>query len=147
MTFEFCMFELVLSIEFQLKLKFYFLDQFYQKKATFQVKESKIEYHHSLLHIRVSLGTKFQLKLKILIFLDQICPKRVFPVENGQSERHRCILFILISLVTKFHFKQTILSFWTRFAQKGYFRSKTKKTNITIEFFKIKSYVFSKKSF
>ena len=37
-------------------------------------------------------------------------------------------------LATKFHLKLTILIFWTKFGQKGYFRSKTEKVNITIEF-------------
>ena len=38
------------------------------------------------------------------------------------------------SLDTKFHFKQKIFNFETKFAQKGYFRSKTEKVNITTEF-------------
>ena len=40
-----------------------------------------------------------------------------------------------ISLGAKFRVKLTILNFWTKLAQKGYyFRSKTEKVNITIEF-------------
>ena len=34
----------------------------------------------------------------------------------------------------KFQLNFTILIFWTKFAQKGYFRSKTEKMSITIEF-------------
>ena len=43
-------------------------------------------------------------------------------------------LGIGISLNTKFQFELTILIFWTKFAQKGYFQSKTAKMNTTIEF-------------
>ena len=67
--------------------------------------------------------------------MDQICSKRVFPVENEKSEHHHCILHIRIALSTKFHFTQTIFNFGTKFAQKGYFLSKTKKVNIIIEFY------------
>ena len=43
-------------------------------------------------------------------------------------------MHIWIRRGTKFHFKQTNLNFRTKFAQKGYFRSKNEKVNITIEF-------------
>ena len=42
-------------------------------------------------------------------------------------------MHIQISLGTKFQLKLTILLFWTKFAQKGCFRSKTKKVNTIIE--------------
>ena len=58
--------------------------------------------------------------------LDQICPKRVFPIKSRKSEHHYGILDIRISLGTKLQLKLNILTFWTKFAQKGYFRSKTK---------------------
>ena len=41
--------------------------------------------------------------------------------------------------ITKFHLKLGILIFGTKFAQKGYFWSKTEKVNTTIEF-----YIFEK---
>ena len=44
------------------------------------------------------------------------------------------ILDIQISLGTKFHLKLKILIFLTKFAQKGYFWSKTEKVNTTIKF-------------
>ena len=56
----------------------------------------------------------------------------VFPVENRKSEHQHCILHIRISLSTKFHWAQTISNFVIKFAQKGYFQSKTKKVNIAI---------------
>ena len=58
----------------------------------------------------------------------------VFPVENRKSELHFWILFTPIILGTKFQLKLIILIFWTKFAQKEYFRSKTEKVNITIQF-------------
>ena len=45
------------------------------------------------------------------------------------------ILNIRISLGSKFQLKLATLIFQTKFAQKGYFRSKTEKVNITIEFY------------
>ena len=94
-------------------------------------KSRKTEHHHWILHIRISLGTNN------LEFWNQICPKQVFRVKNKnhKSEHHYWILHIRISLSTKFHYAQTILNFGTKFAQKQYFRLKTKKVNITIEFY------------
>ena len=43
-------------------------------------------------------------------------------------------MHIRISLATKFQLQLIILTFWIKFAQKGYFRSKTKNLNIIIEF-------------
>ena len=67
-------------------------------------------------------------------FMDKICPKKIFPVKNRKSEHNPWILHIRISIGTTFQFKLTILIFWTKFAQKGYFWSKTNKVNIIIEF-------------
>ena len=58
----------------------------------------------------------------------------VFPVQNEKNEHRHWIPHIQISLNTKFQFKMTILIFWTKFAQKWYFQSKTKKMSIAIEF-------------
>ena len=110
-----------------------------------------------ILDIWINLGPKFQLKLTILIFWTNL-RKRVFSIENRKSELHLWsgnfdfldkifaflvenkkvniiieILHIRISLGIKFHFKQTISNIGTKFAQKGYFQSKTEKVNITIE--------------
>ena len=63
-----------------------------------------------------------------------VTSRRVFPVKNEKSEQHHWILHIRISLGTKFSLKLTILIFWTKFAEKEYFRLKTKKVNIPIEF-------------
>ena len=38
-----------------------------------------------------------------------------------------------LSLGTRIQLKLTIFIFWTKFTQKGYFRSKKEKTNITIQ--------------
>ena len=59
--------------------------------------------------------------------MDQTWPKRTFLIENEKSEHRHWIMHIWISLSIKLHLKLTILIFWTKFAQKGYFRSKTKK--------------------
>ena len=67
-------------------------------------------------------------------FWGQICPKKIFSVKNDKSEHHHWMLHIRISLGTKFKLRLTILIFQTKFAQKVYFRSKSAKVNITIEF-------------
>ena len=54
---------------------------------------------------------------------------------NLKREYHHRFLRIQVSLDNKLHFKQTILKSCTKSTQKGYFRSKTKKVNITVEFF------------
>ena len=60
--------------------------------------------------------------------------KRVFPVWNRKSEHRHWILHIWIRLGTKFQLKLTVFIFWIKFAQKGFFPSKTEKVNTTIEF-------------
>ena len=55
-------------------------------------------------------------------------------LKNRKTEAHHWIPHIRISPDTKYQPKLTILIFWTRFAQKGFFWSKTKKVNITMEF-------------
>ena len=66
--------------------------------------------------------------------MDQICPRTAFPVKIEKSEQHHWLQHIRFSLGNKFQLQLTIFTFWTKFAQKGYFRSKTEKLNITIEF-------------
>ena len=123
-----------------------------------RVDNKKSEQHHWILHIRITLAMKFRLKLTNLTFwtkfvqkghfrsknvkskrnhwlqvshstdntdnLDQICPKKSI---SGRKQHH-WILHIQISLGIKFHLKLTIVTIWTKFAQKGHFWSKTKKS-------------------
>ena len=49
-----------------------------------------------------------------------------------EKEHHHQILHIRKNLSSKFQLKLTILNFGIKFVQKGYFRSKTQKENITI---------------
>ena len=46
-------------------------------------------------------------------------------------------MYIRINLDIDFQLKLTILIFWTKLTQIGYFRLKTEKMNITIEFSKL----------
>ena len=60
----------------------------------------------------------------------------VFPVVSRKKCTSPLNYFIFeFNRNTKFHFKQTILNFGTKFAPKGYFKSKTKGMNISIEFY------------
>ena len=111
-------------------------------KRVFPVKNRKSKLHYRIQHIRISLSTKFHLKLLILIFSTKFAQKRISgqkpkkwtSQKQKKSEHHHWILHIPIGLAIKFQLKLIILILWTKFAQKGYFRSKTKKANITIEF-------------
>ena len=47
-------------------------------KYLFSIKNRKSEHHHSILHVRISVGTKFQLKLIILIFWTKFAQKGYF---------------------------------------------------------------------
>ena len=66
--------------------------------------------------------------------LRQNLPKKGIFDQKWKSGQFHGILHIRISLGTKFNFKQTILNIGTKFALKGYFRSKTKTVNISIEY-------------
>ena len=51
----------------------------------------------------------------------------VFLAQNSKSKHHHQIQHIQISHGTNFHLKNKILVIWIKFAQKGYFQSKTEK--------------------
>ena len=55
-------------------------------------------------------------------------------IENENSDHRHWILQIRISLGIMFDLKPTILIFWTKFVRNEYFRLKTEKADITIEF-------------
>ena len=94
-------------------------------KNIFPVQNSKSEYHHRIQHIRISLVAKFHLKQRNLIFVTKI----LFSVWNRMSKHHR-IEYICIKLDAKFHVKWEIYIICTKFAQKGYFGSKTERYQI-----------------
>ena len=60
-------------------------------------------------------------------------PKKSISGLKQESEHRHWIMHIRVNLGTDFSLKWTILTFWTKFAQKGYFQSKTEKGNITIK--------------
>ena len=62
-------------------------------------------------------------------FLDQVCPKKAFPIKNRQSK----FTVEFGRFESKFQLKLTILTFRTKFAQKWYSQSKTKKVSTNIE--------------
>ena len=132
-TIEFCIFELVFLSNLTLN-NFEFLDQTCPRKIL-MVKNRKIEHHHFIPHIQVSLGTKFQLKLTILIFIDQI-----YRLKQKKWTPHifYIILHIQISLVRNFSSNWQFY-FLDQICTKRCFRSKTEKVNIIIEFRILKS--------
>ena len=60
-------------------------------------------------------------------FIGPNLPEMCFPVQSRENEYHLWIQNTGISSGSKFHLKQAILIFCTKFAQKRYFRSKTRK--------------------
>ena len=73
-TIEFCTFELILAQNFNSNLRFWYF-QPNLPKGTSSIEKIKIEHHHWILHIRISLATKFQIKLRILIFWTKFVQK------------------------------------------------------------------------
>ena len=82
------------------------------------------------MNIQISLVHNFISNCQFLFFGPN-WPKKVFPVKNWKSEHHHWTPHIQISLGTEFPLKLTISIFLTRFAQKGFFWSKTEKIDIT----------------
>ena len=95
------------------------------------VENSKGEFHHWILHSRISLGIKFQLKLTD--FWTKFATK-VSIWSKTKKWASPLNSHIRISLGTEFQLNLTSLIFWTKFAKKECFRPKTKKVNRTIEF-------------
>ena len=104
----------------------------------FPVNNWKIKHPYWILHIWISLGTKFQFKLTILFFWPNL-QNKVLPINNWKIDHPYWVLHFWISAGTKFQLKLTILIFWTKFAQKGYFQSKSEKMNTTNKFCIFKS--------
>ena len=73
-------------------------------RKTFIVKKKKIEHHHWIPLIRISLGTKFRLKLKMLIFLTRFTQKELFwsKTEKWTAHIFYIILYVQISLGRNF---------------------------------------------
>ena len=74
---EFCIFELVLVTNSASTDNFDFLDQICPKRV-FLIKNRTNEHHHSILHVRIGVGTKFQPKVRILIFWTKFARKGHF---------------------------------------------------------------------
>ena len=99
-------------------------------KKLFLVKIWKSEHHHWILHIQISLVRNLSSNWQFWFFGPN-WPKKVFLVKNWKSEHHHWTLHIQISLGNKFLLQLEILIFLTRFAQTGFFWSKTKIVNTT----------------
>ena len=86
---EFCIFELTLSTDFQLKLTILiFWTKFFQKDY-FQSKAEKVNSTIELVKV-----PNFSLKWQFwFFFFYQICPERVFPVENRKIATYYIKLF------------------------------------------------------
>ena len=55
----------------------------------FLIKKRKMENHHRIIPIQISLDSKFQLQQMILIFWNKFSSKKIFfPVQNRKNERH-----------------------------------------------------------
>ena len=111
-TIEFCIFELVFVSNFTLNKQFWIFGPNLPKKD--MVKNRKIEHHHWIPLIQISLGTKFQLKLTILIFLTRFTQKGFSWSKTEKVNTtyfFYIILHIQISLVGNFRWNWQFLSF------------------------------------
>ena len=100
---------------------FEFLDEICPRKI-FMVKNRKIEHHHWIPLIQISLGTKFQLKLTILIFWPDL-PKKGFSGLKQKKWRPHIfyiILHIQISLLRNFSSNWRFLFFGSNLHKKVY---------------------------
>ena len=115
---EFNIFEIVQVQNFSLKWKCWIFGPLWlMEKLYFRSKKEKMENHHRILQIWISLGSKFQLQQKNLIFSEQNCTqKESFRSKATKNEHHHWILHIRISLGTKLQLELKILVFWVKFA-------------------------------
>ena len=132
-TVEFCISKLVYTSSFTLNWQFLHFGPNLPKKG---ISDWKRKNWTTPLSSAYSNKCRYQISAWTgnFDFLDQIWPRRTFLIEILKSEYQYWILLIQVSLDIKLQLKLTILTFWTKFGQKGYFRSKSEKLNITIEF-------------
>ena len=132
-TMEFFIFKLVSVENCSLKQQFRYFRANLPKKGYFgsKAKNVSITFEFSIFKsvkiLNFSLNQQFS-------FLGPKLPKTSISPLKHKSEYHYWIVHIQIGLNTKFQFYIAILTFWNKFTQKGYFKSKTEKVNITIEF-------------
>ena len=112
------------------------MDQIYPKKEVSDLKQ-KSEHRHWTLHIRISLGTKFHLKLRIMIFSTKFPQKGCFPSRiekvNTTIEFRIFELDYVPNFTLNWQFRFFFFFFFlTKFARKGYFRSKTEKLRLCV---------------
>ena len=129
-TIEFFIFKLVSIPIFSLNWQLWFFGPYLPTKGSyFQSKTDKIDTTIEFCIFELVFVSNFTLNKQFWIFGPNL-PKKDM-VKNRKIEHHHWIPLIQISLGTKFQLKLTILIFLTRFAQKGFFWSKTEKVNST----------------
>ena len=107
-----------------------FLDQICPKRASL-VKNRKVHVTTEFCICELVLVPNFSLNWKFRCFGPTLATSRNWKKWTPQLNS---AYWNRISLVTKFQLKLPIFMFWTKFIQKGYFRLKTEKVNMTIEF-------------
>ena len=97
-------------------------------------RKQKTDRHYWILHIQISLSNKFQVKLVILIFRPNFLKKGIsgwkwkkwaWPLDSAYSSYAK---YQISASAANFDFLDQI-------CPKGYFQSKTRKVNVTIEFY------------
>ena len=110
---------------------FSFKDKICPKRIV-PMKNRKIEQHHKILHIQISLGTKFQLKLIILIFWNKFAQKGISYL--NQKKMNTPIKFCIFKSVWIPNFSLNLqFIFFDQICPTKYFQLKTEKTDITNE--------------
>ena len=98
------------------------------------VENRKNEYHHWILHNRISLSTNFQLKLTIVLFWTTFAQKGICFQSKADKIDTTIEFRIFESSLYQISLEQAILNLWTEFIQNGYLWSKTEKVTIIIKF-------------
>ena len=111
-TIEFCISNYS-SYKFQLKLAILIFWTTFAQKGEFR-SEKKIEYHHWILHIRISLGTIFQLKLTILIFWTKFAQKEYFHSKTEKVNITTKLYIFELVWVTNFSLNWQFLYSWPK---------------------------------
>ena len=120
------------GIKFQLKQTILIFRTKFNQKGCFRSKMEKLIATIEFCIFELVLVPNIILNWKCWYFGQNLLKKGISGWKR-KSEHHHWILYVRISPGAKFQLKLTILIIWTKFTQKGYFRLKLEKMNITIE--------------
>ena len=125
--------QISLGTRFHLKQTFLNFWTNFAQKGCFRSKTVEVDITVEFYIFKLVLVPSFSLNWQFWFFRPDLPKKDI----SSQKQKNRAspLSSENLNLGTKFQLKLTILNFWTKFAQKGYFRSKMEEVNMTTEFF------------